>query len=412
MRFPEDVPTLTDGVVTLRAHRSDDLEGIVEQCSDPESVARTTVPAPYGPEHAAEWVGASVPAGWRQGSDLHVAIEVDGRFAGSAGLRPDRQGSAEIAYGLHPGARGRGVASRAVRLLLGWGFHRQGYGAVTWRAQAGNWASRRVAWATGFHFGPTVPLMLLQRGSRHDAWTGWVAAGDSGEPTCRWLDVPVLESGPLRLRPWRDDDADRIVEASNDPRLRRFMPRSALPYEHAHARAYLQRVHSLAAEGTRISWCVADREDDAVLGNVALFDLAADDSAQVGYWAHPKARADGVISTAGRPPGGRLGARTGTGRLRPRRSQTASRTTPSTTGSPTTRRDASEATGHFGSHCCTFCGLSLTHLAAAASGDIPPCAMYSATTFWSWLVQWKFCTSLAAGLPDCMNSLLAILSRW
>ena len=42
MRFPHDVPTLTDGVVTLRAHGEDDVRGVLEQSTDPVSQAWTT----------------------------------------------------------------------------------------------------------------------------------------------------------------------------------------------------------------------------------------------------------------------------------------------------------------------------------------------------------------------------------
>jgi len=41
------IPTLTDGTVTLRAHREDDAEGAFEQCQDPVSQQWTTVPLPY-----------------------------------------------------------------------------------------------------------------------------------------------------------------------------------------------------------------------------------------------------------------------------------------------------------------------------------------------------------------------------
>src|SRR4051794_14334692 len=45
-------PTLTDGTVTLRAHRADDVQGSFEQCQDPVSQRWTTVPVPYTLEHA------------------------------------------------------------------------------------------------------------------------------------------------------------------------------------------------------------------------------------------------------------------------------------------------------------------------------------------------------------------------
>jgi [ribosomal protein S5]-alanine N-acetyltransferase len=300
LRFPEDVPVLSDGVVTLRAHREDDIDRIIEQCTDPVSIAWTVVPVPYGREQAVEWVRTLVPAGWRDGSDLHLAIEYEGQFAGSAGLRPDGHGSAEIAYGLHPDARGRGVSVRAVHLLLDWAFAERGHSVVTWRAAVGNWPSRRVAWAAGFQFGPMIPRMLVQRGVRQDTWTGWIGAGDARAPKTRWLEGPVLENDTLRLRAWTDDDGDRLVEASNDPRLRQFIPHSPLPHTRAHVPAYLLRLRQAASEGVRLSWCVADRDTNEALGNVALFDFEADGSAQLGYWAHPKARGQGVLSQAAR----------------------------------------------------------------------------------------------------------------
>ena len=52
------IPTLTDGVVTLRAHRPDDVEGSMEQSRDPESQRWTTVPVPS--------VGGRVRGSWRR----------------------------------------------------------------------------------------------------------------------------------------------------------------------------------------------------------------------------------------------------------------------------------------------------------------------------------------------------------
>jgi len=300
MRFPRDVPVLGDGRVTLRAHRMGDLDAVVEQGSDPQMAAWTTVPQPYRRDDALEWVGTKVPEGWADGSNLGFAIEHKGGFAGSVDLRPHSGVEAEVGFALHPSHRGQGVMHAALNLLLDWGFGQRGFSCVTWRANVGNWASRRVAWATGFHFGPTVPRLLLQRGEVRDAWTGWIGADDTRRPTCRWLEPPVLETGGLRLRPWRERDAGRLVDASNDPRLRRYIPHSPLPHTRADVPAYLLRVALAASEGTRMAWCVADRDTDDALGNVALFEFAPDGSAQVGYWAHPAARGRGVLSRATR----------------------------------------------------------------------------------------------------------------
>jgi RimJ/RimL family protein N-acetyltransferase len=300
MRFPDDVPTLTDATVTLRAHTTADLNGIVEQCNDPESVRWTTVPVPYGLEQASVWVGSDIPSGWRAERALSFAIEFKGRFAGSASLRPDHNGNAEIAYGLAAWARGHGVAKRAADLLLDWGFTECGFAVVHWRASVGNWASRRVAWASGFHFGPTIPRLLDHRGVRTDAWTGWITAEDARRPTTRWIEIPVLETGQIRLRSWRDDDSQRLVEASNDEQLRHFIPESRVPRTIDRVPGYLIHIGELAATGIRVAWCVADRDTDVGLGSVALFGIDGWDPTcgELGYWAHPDARGRGVVSTA------------------------------------------------------------------------------------------------------------------
>jgi RimJ/RimL family protein N-acetyltransferase len=262
MRFPSAVPRLSDGVVTLRPATLDDVPDIVEQCNDPESIAWTKVPVPYGDQDAIDWVSVAIPKGWHANTDLCFAIEYDGRFAGSTALRPDADDNAEIAFGLAAWARGHGVASRAVRLLLRWGFSERGYAVVHWRANVGNFASRRVAWSTGFAFGPTIPGLMRQRGERRDGWTGWVGAGDPLSPHTPWFDVPVLEANGLRLRPWRESDGPRLVEASNDGLLRRFIPESPLPREIDDVGSYLTAVHLGAADGQRIAWCIADRDTD------------------------------------------------------------------------------------------------------------------------------------------------------
>jgi RimJ/RimL family protein N-acetyltransferase len=294
-----EVPVLTDGTVTLRALTLDDVPGIVEQCNDPVSIRWTTVPVPYTDKHAADWVTNAVPAGWSAGRDLCFGIEYDGRFAGSGSLRPDPDGNAEIAYGLGPPARGHGVAHRAVSLLLDWGFGDNGFPVVHWRANVGNWASRRVAWAAGFRFGPTIPKLLEQRGERYDAWTGWLGADDPREPRTRWLTVPELTAGPYRLRPWRDDELERIASARTNEPTAHFLPYVTQPYEIADARWLLDHTRFEASLGRRLNWCVADAETDLGLANLTLFHLDdADGSGEIGYWAHPDGQGRGVVSAA------------------------------------------------------------------------------------------------------------------
>lgn len=300
MRFPDDVPVLTDGDVTLRAHRSSDVPRIVEQCNDPESLRWTTVPSPYDEGDARDWIGTAIPAAWADDTTYCFAIEVDGRFAGSVDLRMRGGGEAELGFGLHPDVRGRRVMRRALDLLLDWAFDVQGVEVATWRAFVGNWASRRTVWDLGFTFGATVPRLLPHRGERRDAWTAWLGRSDERTPTVAWHQPPVLEKDAVRLRPWRDDDAPSLVVAANDPLVRGWIPETPLPRSPDDAADYLQFVRLAHAEGRRVGWCVADAATDEPLGSVAAFDFegSGDDvTAQLGYWSLPAGRGRGAMTS-------------------------------------------------------------------------------------------------------------------
>jgi RimJ/RimL family protein N-acetyltransferase len=167
MRFPEDVPALTDDLVTLRAHTVADVQPAYEVCQDPEMQRWTTIPVPYEPANAQHYLTEFIPAGWRDGSNWAWAIEYDGRYAGTIDLRPDDGGVGEVGFAVAPWARGNGVMTRALRLAVKYAFE-QGWERVTWRAYVGNWGSRRVAWKAGFRNLVTIPGSGLQRGARRD----------------------------------------------------------------------------------------------------------------------------------------------------------------------------------------------------------------------------------------------------
>ncbi|HET7303457.1 MAG TPA: GNAT family N-acetyltransferase [Segeticoccus sp.] len=300
--FPEVVPVLSDGVVTLRAHHEADVPGIVEQCTDPASVAFTTVPRPYGHTHAHEFIGTQVPGGWADGTFRAWAVEAkddDGvpRFAGSVDYRPGEVGTAEIGFGLHPWARGRRVMTRAVRLLLQHAFD-HGIDVMHWSAFAGNWPSRRVAWACGFRIEGTVRELLTSPAGRHDAWVGSLRKGEPMEPQTRWLEAPVLEAEDIRLRPWREDD--RPTEEPDEP-ARRFIGPVLPPSDADGHHAWLLRRQERMATGDAVLWCIADRTDDRALGSIVVFGLDNDftrGSGEIGYWLHPSARGRGATDRA------------------------------------------------------------------------------------------------------------------
>ena len=302
MAFPDGVPTLSRGDVTLRAHRPDDAEAVVEQCVDPVSVQWTTAPSPYTKAMADEFIGRSVPSMWDSGHENAFAIECthpDGRrrFSGTVSLRHEGARRAEIAFGAHPAVRGRGVMSSAVAMLLDWGFAERGLETVLWLANDGNFASRRVAWRSGFTFGGTVRRWLDHRGEYPDAWVGALHRDDPRVPTCDWHDAPRITGERVVLRPLRDEDTPRIVEACSDERTAYWLGFLPSPYREGDAQDFLLRMRTAMAQGTQVQWAVADPSTDELIGNVG-FPRMHGGNAEVGYWTHPTARGRRVMTEA------------------------------------------------------------------------------------------------------------------
>lgn len=192
--FPGAIPTLTDGVVTLRAHRPSDAQGALEQADDADSVRWTRVPWPCTMEDAVEFV-TSRAVEWAEDREWSFAIEFDGEYAGSISLRNEGDHRAEVAYGSHPRVRGvkvegHTVLERAVRLLLEWGFAELELRTVIWWAHVGNWASRKLAWKLGFSLDGTVRAWLEHRGEYRDAWVGTLLAGEPLSPRGPWAVAP------------------------------------------------------------------------------------------------------------------------------------------------------------------------------------------------------------------------------
>jgi [ribosomal protein S5]-alanine N-acetyltransferase len=305
--FPAGVPVLVDPAagITLRAMDEADLPAVVEQSRDPETIRWTlNVPDPpggYSLSDAREFL-SRVAGGWEDGSRMNWTVEAlrDGvrQHCGLVHLLLAVPGWAEIGFSLHPGARGRGLMSGAVRLVRDYAFDVVGLSTLRWRAKAGNWPSRWVAAATGFSFDGLVRRLLVQRGTLVDGWVATMTSDDPRTPRRGLLSAELLGAG-IVLRPFREADADRIVEACSDPRTRRWLVSLPRPYQRAHAFSYVEHTRELAARGMGLVWCIADAEDDRCLGSIGLEGLGSyAPRAEIGYWAHPQARGRGLVTEA------------------------------------------------------------------------------------------------------------------
>jgi RimJ/RimL family protein N-acetyltransferase len=148
-----ELPTLTDGQITLRPRHESDLDALVAACQDPEIPRWTSVPSPYTRADAeAHHAATANDAAEGRAVRLFAVDARDDTLLGSISLLDlDREpGYAEIGYWVVAEARGRRVATRAVELLTAWGHDVLGLDRIEVIAHRDNLPSRRVAERAGF----------------------------------------------------------------------------------------------------------------------------------------------------------------------------------------------------------------------------------------------------------------------
>ena len=146
-------PPLGDGVVTLRVPDAARDAPTLRHFADPEIVRWILGGPPQaedpGPAFTRqqEW--------WSNGSNAAFSVDAKGHDERVGVVRVmfgllDPFGFAEIGYIFLPDGRGRGYATRAVRLVAEWLFDELGIGRLQARTHPDNVASQRVLERVGF----------------------------------------------------------------------------------------------------------------------------------------------------------------------------------------------------------------------------------------------------------------------
>ena len=160
---------LRDEQVTLSALTPADFPALIAWMNDP-TIKRWMPFAsyPYTRQDAEWFLDNKVKPGWASGKELTWAIR-ETSLGGA--LMPARDTVAirteripgyqpgEVGFALAPAARGRGLATAALKLVLAYAFDPNGLNLETarWECKSGNEASWRVAWRCGFQFGGVWP---------------------------------------------------------------------------------------------------------------------------------------------------------------------------------------------------------------------------------------------------------------
>ena len=127
----------------------DDVPALVAALADPE-IARwiPAIPQPYTEEDAQQFIRGEVPGG----GGHQFAVTENGRLVGAIGLDVNenlRQGT--TGYWCARDARGRGVTTRALRLVSRYAFDELRIERMQLYTDPDNHASQRVAEKVGYH---------------------------------------------------------------------------------------------------------------------------------------------------------------------------------------------------------------------------------------------------------------------
>jgi len=149
----DDDPTVLEvDELVLRPWRGDDAPWVVPIGQDPEVARWAHLPQPFGTDEAVAYADAAL-ALWRDGTGASFVIEdrSDGRPLGAVTRFGPEGHAATLGLWLAPDARGRGVGTRALRLVIDWTFATTAAQRVDCYIEVGNEPSMRMVERVGFH---------------------------------------------------------------------------------------------------------------------------------------------------------------------------------------------------------------------------------------------------------------------
>jgi RimJ/RimL family protein N-acetyltransferase len=166
-----NAPVLADDVIRLEPLTEEHLPGLAALGQDPAVAQNTRVPEPWPDGFERTWLEL-YEQGRRDGTrDGYAVVDAEtGAFLGIAGvvdIEPDAN-QGEIGYALAPEARGRGIATRALRLVTHYALDELGIERLELQIATGNDASIRVAEKCGYRREGVLRSLYVKPGRRGD----------------------------------------------------------------------------------------------------------------------------------------------------------------------------------------------------------------------------------------------------
>lgn len=180
----EPATTLSDGVLTLRRWRRADAPAVFAACQDPLIARFVPIPQPYDIASAEGFVEAR-RNDEDGGNESGFAIVEAGteELLGAISRHGPFGHRALFGYWLAPGARGRGVATRALHLIVDWTLATTDVIRLELYTDVTNHASGRVAERAGFEREGVRRAWDLDRDGRPLDAMFYVRLRDFSEPT-------------------------------------------------------------------------------------------------------------------------------------------------------------------------------------------------------------------------------------
>ena len=154
----------------LRPLAASDVDDVTELIADPTTLRYTRVPEPPPVGFAQGWYERYEQGRATRTKEAFAIVGDDGAFLGLA-LAPtidDEAAEAELGYIVAAHARGRGVASEALRQLTAWAFEQRGIRRAYLLIDVDNQASSTVAERAGYTLEGVMRSAYIKDGRRGD----------------------------------------------------------------------------------------------------------------------------------------------------------------------------------------------------------------------------------------------------
>ena len=153
--WPNEVPVLQHGSVTLRPLEDTDIDAVYRACQDPVIPQFTRVISPYSREDAADFVRSS-PFAFTERRAIQFAIDSgvgdEREFAGAISIHSIKLAdhAGELGYWMAPEFRGKNICSTAAELITEFALDSIGFNRIEALVDHNNIASQKVLQKSGF----------------------------------------------------------------------------------------------------------------------------------------------------------------------------------------------------------------------------------------------------------------------